>query len=144
MKKRTWNIVIVAVMIFGSIVTCLPAGASNVVTFWEEELVEPRYVGISDLSAELHISSAGTAECSGNVMVYSGYTATMTMQLFRKDGRTWTPLQTWRTEGAGRLSLTRYSNVSEGSEYKVIVSLEVKNSGGKVIETPSNSATLYF
>lgn len=144
MKKRTWNLVLAAAMIAGSITTCLPASAADVDTFMGEEIVEPRYVGISSLQANLNISSSGMAECSGSVRVSSGYTAVMTMQLSRKDGRTWTPIQTWTTEGTGRLNLTKYKAVSEGYEYKVTVSLEVKNSSGKVVETPSDSVTFDF
>lgn len=119
MKKRTQNIVLVAVMIAGSLTTCLPASAANIDTFWGTEIIEPRYVGISGLSANLEILSDGMAECSGSVRVSSGYTAVMTMQLFRKDGSTWTLLESWTTEGTGRLNLTKYKSVSKGYAYKV-------------------------
>lgn len=102
--------------------------------------VSPRYTGTSTIVTDLSISSTGKATCAGTVVLYSGYTATLTMKLQQYNGSYWTTIQTWSTSDSKSLSKSYY--VSSGYSYRVVTSAKVYNSSGTYVETPSvTSAT---
>lgn len=101
------------------------------------EGIEPRYTGISSLSACIDISSSGGAECNGTVMVRDGYTADLTISL-KQDGTT---IKSWtESDGTGLMSLTRTYYVPTGHEYYVKTSVTVYNSDGKIVEVQSQDS----
>ncbi len=102
--------------------------------------VSPRYTGTSTIVTDLSISSTGKATCAGTVVLYSGYTATLTMKLQQYNGSYWTTIQTWSTSDSK--SLSKFYYVSSGYSYRVVTSAKVYNSSGTYVETPSvTSAT---
>lgn len=97
--------------------------------------VGPRYKGTATISADLSISSTGKASCAGVVVLYSGYTATLTMKLQQYNGSYWTTIKSWSTSDSKSLSKSYY--VSSGYSYRVVTSAKVYNSAGTYVETPS-------
>lgn len=99
--------------------------------------VTPRYTGTSAIATDLSVSSTGKASCMASIVLYSGYTATLTMKLQQYNGSYWT---TWSTSDSKSLSKSYY--VSSGYSYRVVTSAKVYNSSGTYVETPSvTSAT---
>lgn len=98
--------------------------------------IEPRYTGISSLSSSLVISSRGGATCGGSAEVRRGYTVDLTVEL-KQDGYT---IKTWTNSGTGTVSASGTYYVMSGHEYVVTTTAEVKDSNGRITETPSKDS----
>ncbi|MCI6362866.1 hypothetical protein [Intestinimonas butyriciproducens] len=98
--------------------------------------VEPRYAGISDIKATLSISSSGGAKCKGTAEVNRGYTVDLTVEL-KQDGET---INTWTDSGTGMVSTGGTYYVTSGHDYVVTTTAEVKDSNGRIVETPSKDS----
>lgn len=94
--------------------------------------LEPRYTGISQISANLSISSGGAATCKGTVIVDSGYTADVKVEL-KQDGTT---IKTWTDSGSGIIRISELRYVESGHKYIVKTSATVYDSNGKVVQKP--------
>ena len=93
--------------------------------------INPRYVGISNISAGLTISTSGKATCVSSVMPDNRYTVTLTMEL-QQDGRT---IKSWYTPvGTSQTVLEKSYNVTSGHDYQVVATATVK-SGSSVINS---------
>lgn len=95
--------------------------------------VEPRYTGIFNISPTLNISTSGAASCYGAVMVRSGYTADLTVEL-KQDGTT---IKTWTDSGSGSIRVQGTYYVISGHDYVVTTTAIVYDSNNRVIETSS-------
>ena len=111
-----------------TVLTVLPA--ANAKTMDETE-ISPRYTGISKITAGLTISTKGYAQCLGEVRSRSGYSAFLTMEL-QQDGTT---IKSWTKSGEGLCSISEGYTVTRGHSYQVIVTAEVTNSKGIIVET---------
>lgn len=91
--------------------------------------------------AEAELSMSGTeAECYGKITAASGNSVSITMKLQqRKSGGSWTTIATWTgSSSSGRTaSLSKTKTVESGCDYRVYVKGTVKDSSGKVVESPS-------
>lgn len=94
--------------------------------------VELRYIGISKISSNLSISSGGAATCKGTVIVDSGYTADVKVEL-KQDGTT---IKTWTDSGSGTIRISEIHYVESGHKYIVKTSATIYDSNGKVVESP--------
>lgn len=101
-------------------------------TFAPAYAVEPRYTGISSLTASLTISATGKAECSGKAVVRTGYTADVKVEL-KKDGTT---IKTWTNSGSKTVPAGGTYYVESGHNYMVTTTATVYDSNNKVVENP--------
>ncbi|WP_305131173.1 hypothetical protein [uncultured Oscillibacter sp.] len=127
MKKgilRSFAFVCVLLTVF----TVLPVANAKAV---DETEISPRYTGISKITAGLTINAGGYAHCLGEVRSNNGYSAILTVEL-QQDGTT---IKSWTNSGEGLCSVDEGYNVAKGHSYQVIVTAEVKNSRGIVVET---------
>lgn len=95
--------------------------------------VQPRYIGIVRSVPTLTISSSGAASCKGRTTLTSGYSADVTLEL-QQDGDT---IKTWTTSGTGALSIDKVYYVVRGHDYTLKLTVEVYNSSGTLVESPS-------
>lgn len=128
MKKKTIHSIIPMLLLVGLLM-------SGLVTAHAAQAVL-RYTGISELTATLSMSSAGGAKCKGSAEVRSGYTVDLTVEL-KQDGYT---IKTWTNSGTGTVSASGTYYVMSGHEYVVTTTAEVKDSNGRIIETPSKDS----
>lgn len=98
--------------------------------------VEPRYIGVAQLSATLNISSNGAASCGGKAILWNGYTVDVKVEL-KQDGTT---IKTWTSSGSGIVSAGGTYYVTSGHEYVVITTATVYDSDGNIVETPSKDS----
>lgn len=109
-----------------------------------EEII-PFYVYTDNLTANLAIDSDGDATCRGIVTPKdSSYSCSITVQLKRKSGSTWTTIATWSDSGQGYngASAGGTKRVSAGYSYMVSASAIIKNSSGSIIERPSKDSAV--
>ena len=102
--------------------------------------VEPRFIGISELSVSLIVYPSGGASCYGYVDPYDTYSADMTLELQRDS----TTIKTWTGSGSTgeSFSLDKVHYVTSGHEYQVIVTVDVKNSRGSIVAKYSQDSVI--
>lgn len=99
----------------------------------KETEITPRYNGVSSLAASLDISKSGCASCYGYVKTLDGYTATLTVDL-QQDGDS---IKSWTASGTKAFDILKEYWVATGFDYQVVVTATVKNSSGRIVDTPS-------
>lgn len=115
------------------------AAETNTLTFkGAADTVSPRANTFSYLTSLLEITS-GMASCTGKVTVSKGYTANITMELYRDE----VSIKSWNLDGqTGTFGLSKDYFVTSGHTYQVIVSVDVYNSSGKLIEQATKESAL--
>ena len=101
--------------------------------------ISPRYTGISLLDANIDISSGGKAECYGYVQIRDGYSVDMTVEL-KRDGRT---IKSWSDSGKTEVDIIGTYYVTSGHDYQTVVSVDVYNSRGTLVDSPSIKSAVY-
>lgn len=96
------------------------------------QAVEPRYTGVSQITSSLTISTNGLASCSGEAKLYSGYTASVKLEL-KQDGTT---IKTWTNSGSGIVRVNGTHYVESGHNYTVKTTATVYDSNGQVVDEP--------
>ena len=135
MKRSTKRFVtlIFALSIIFSII--VPAAAI------EPDAVQPRMVGISNLSARLAISDSGKATCTASVYNNGDYDVTVIITLTR-DG---TPIKSWTVPAEARSNvIEKYYYVTSGHDYQVIVNAEISSNGSLVRSYPISSSIMSY
>lgn len=135
MKKSTKRFVtlIFALSIIFSII--VPAAAI------EPDAVQPRMVGISNLSARLAISDSGKATCTASVYNNGDYDVTVIITLTR-DG---TPIKSWTVPAEVRSNvIEKYYYVASGHDYQVTVNAEISSNGSLVRSYPISSSIMSY
>ena len=134
MRRKNSRTVTTFLLALSLLVSSITASAAPL----QAATVQPRYVGLATLSAQLDISSSGLAACYSMVNVRSGYTAEVTMELLQSpEGKnSWSEEKSWDTSGSGRLTIDEIWFVAPGYDYKVEVSVDVYNSSGRLVESP--------
>ena len=115
-------------MLLGLLVT--QACAAEIVPLYDD----------SDKAPATLVFNGNTASCVGKIRPDSGQSASITMKLQqRKSGGSWTTIATWTgSSSSGRTaSLSKTKTVESGCDYRVYVKGTVKDSSGKVVESPS-------
>lgn len=105
-------------------------------SFATAQAVEPRYTGVAQIYSTLNISNSGAASCSGKVVLRSGYTADLTVEL-KQDGET---IKTWTNSGSGTVTAGGTYYVESGHGYIVTTTATVYDSNDNVIESPSKDS----
>lgn len=111
------------------------------VCFAGSALASITYIGTSSISANLSISSLGIATCKGKVTLYSGYTADLTVELYRVSGSTETMIKSWTKSGSGTIVLSKPYAVYSGYQYYTKTTAIVYNSSGVEVERPSRTSS---
>ncbi len=96
----------------------------------------PRYTGIATITSALTISETGKATCDGKVILWSGYSVDLTVEL-KRDGIT---IKTWTSSGSDMVSAGGTYYVASGHEYVVTTTATVYDSNGKIVESPSKDS----
>jgi hypothetical protein len=107
--------------------------------------IELFYVYAKNVTANLAIDSGGIATSRGLITLRdSSYTATITVKLQKKNGRSWTTIATWSDFGNGYAGASAGGTrqVTSGYSYRVSVTAVVKDSSGNVIERPSKDSAV--
>lgn len=130
--KRFVTLIFTLSIIFSIIV---PAAAI------EPDAVQPRMVGISNLSARLAISDSGKATCTASVYNNGDYDVTVIITLTR-DG---TPIKSWTVPAEVRSNvIEKYYYVTSGHDYQVIVNAEISSNGSLVRSYPISSSIVSY
>lgn len=98
--------------------------------------VTPRYTGLFTLTSGLTISNMGRAVCSGSVMVRSGYTVELKVEL-KRDG---TVIETWTDSNTLTVSVEGIYYVTRGHEYVVTTTATVYDANNNIVEAPSKDS----
>lgn len=125
MKKHTRS-AISLLLLFGALMA----------SFATAQALEPRYTGVAQISSTLNISQSGAASCSGRAVLWSGYTADLTVEL-KQDGNT---IKTWRSSGSGTVTAGGTYYVMSGHNYIVTTTATVYDSNGNKVNTPSEDS----
>lgn len=106
----------------------------------KSEVVIPFYKYISVLGATLTIGDAGKS-ISGGYVYYSGnYDSTLTIELQRFNGTSWSVVKSWSESFSGRgyHSFEKEYYVTSGT-YRVVTTATIRN-GNRVLETASSTS----
>lgn len=99
------------------------------------QAAQPRYIGTSAIVTNLDIKTVGGtigyANCTGYVELYSGYHATVVMEL-QQSGIT---IKSWSGETSSATELDKYWYVEDDYVYRVKVTVYVYNSNNVLVET---------
>ena len=91
------------------------------------------------MDANIDISSGGKAECYGYVQIRDGYSVDMTVEL-KRDGRT---IKSWSDSGKTEVEIIGTYYVTSGHDYQTVVSVDVYNSRGTLVDSPSIKSAVY-
>jgi len=94
----------------------------------------PRYVALTQLSADLSIDSGGCAVCTGTADVALGYTCDVTLELQQKINSNWGSIKTWTSSGRTN-SFDKIWFVKSGYEYRLQITANVYNLSNVLIES---------
>lgn len=126
-KKNAGRLLSIALLLIFALATIGVDAAAK------ETEVTPRYTGVATLAASLDISKSGCASCYGYAKALTGYTADLRVEL-QQDGDT---IKTWTASGTKDIEILKEYWVASGHDYQVVVSATVRNSSGKIVDTPS-------
>lgn len=110
-KKRLLPVLICAVLLF-----------ANMTAFAKEDVtIMPCTMNITKAGSDLSINSSNVATIKCSLQGTPGVTkTTITATLQKKNGSTWTNVQTWSaTSNSERVSLSKTKTVSKGGTYRV-------------------------
>lgn len=120
--KRFFSILLVAAM-FTAVTTTASA------TPLLPTSIQPIYVGVSTVAANLKISSAGNATVTAQVCASPGYTVDLVVSLERDSG---VLIKSWSDSGSGTVGIEKTYYVSSGHDYYVSASVSVYDRNGKL------------
>ena len=121
-----------AITKFFCLVLCLMLTVSvTLASATEKSEIMPRLTGIDSQAVSLTISEYGRASCWCLILVSTGYTVDVIMDL-EQDG---TVIKTWTASGSsgGRVELSKPYYVAEGHDYQVVVTTRIKTLEGSYL-----------
>ena len=135
MKKRSIRFLAVVLVIgLMAMLSCSAAAVSEGTT------VEPRYVSISFLSADLSIATSGFASSTCKVRLSNlSNIVVVTMELQREETSGWRTIASW-SESANYVAMNKGYYVLPNYNYRVLVSVTVYDNNGGVVETQSKAS----
>jgi len=125
-------VVLIALTILASSVQVLAANSEF------HGSITPQYTHISHISSRLSISAWGEADCIGSAALYSSSnTVSLTMELQKQDGNSWTTIKSWTSSAPGLpgVYMEQYHWVSRGT-YRLRCTARAY-SGGTLLEEVS-------
>ena len=105
-------------------------------------VVTPFYKYISIVGASISISNTGKAASSGYVYYVGNYDSTLTIELQRLNGTSWSTVMSWSKSFSGEdlHSMEEMYYVTSGHTYRVKTTATVKN-GNTVLETATSTSS---
>ena len=101
----------------------------------EDTSVSPFYTGVVTVTRSISISNSGCATCYGRIVVRSGYTADMELELqVSSDDETWSTIKSWTSSGSGTMTLDKIYFVSSGYYYRVLCTADIYDGDGNFVE----------
>lgn len=101
----------------------------------DETPISPLYTGVATVTRSIDVSSGGCATCYGRIVVRSGYTADMELELqLSSDDESWSTIKSWTNSGSGTLTLDKIYFVSSGYYYRVICTADIYDSDDNFVE----------
>lgn len=138
MKRITKTFTLFLAITLLSIITVSASAVSGV----QSADIQPRYIGAYDVNSDLDISSSGRADIQGGVTVKSGYTADVTVTLYKDSG---SRVDSWSRSGGGDIAVQQIYYVTSGHDYYVTVSATIFNSSGQRVDSiTKNSVEVYY
>ena len=111
------------------------------------EVVQPYYVAVRSCTVDFSIQNT-TLGYSNSLVVVSlrdGYTADVTMELYRISSSSVKSLKVWEDSvGSGVESISHGYYVASGYDYLLEVTLKLYDSNGEYVEIVGNSDTEYY
>lgn len=106
-------------------------------TVYDGLAVEPRFEYISRIAASLSISDWGYADCAGSYTTYEELDGTIKIELQQYKDNRWIYVYDWSEDysGSGAKLLSKGRFVVSGYRYRAIVTVQIKDSKGNVLET---------
>lgn len=140
-KKRTR--MLIAVLVLSLVVGMVPAAA---VQTSDESEIQPYYIDLYQISANINISNAGKATCTGYAdSDFSTDELRMTLYLQRLEDGKWVTVKSWSATGYSYLAMEAYRYIVPGYYYHTLTMVSVYNSAGKYIESAScASRAVYY
>lgn len=103
--------------------------------------VSPLFTHIAFIDAALSITSTGLSTCFGNTAVYDhSHTVELTVTLQRLTSGTWSDVTEWTKSGIQSAKMETIHYVTGGT-YRVLTTVKVYNSNGRLLETGSTHST---
>jgi hypothetical protein len=138
MKRITKTFTLFLAITLLSIITVSASAVSGV----QSADIQPRYIGVYNANSDLDISSSGLADILGSVAVKSGYTANVTVTLYKDSG---SRVDSWSRSGGGTIEVQQSRYVTSGHDYYVTLSATIYNSSGQRVDTiTTTSAEVYY
>lgn len=104
--------------------------------------ITPMYDYTGQVQAVLEINS-GTATCMGSVSASNASNkVSIQVILQKKVGTKWSNVDSWSSSGTGSASKKGTKSLTKGYQYKVVVTGQIKNSKGKVLEDVSKESRI--
>lgn len=100
----------------------------------EEEIVENRYISISQGKLDFKKLNNNLVKCYGRVMVYSGAVAYVKVELQQKDSY-WETIKEWSNKGGNMALVSEEYYVESNYDYRIKVTYEAHDENGNVIES---------
>ena len=97
----------------------------------EYNQIQPRYIGVKVVVADIAINSNGRANAYGRALIDADYTADVTVSLFQ-DGSS---IKSWKSSGDGIIEIDKTYYVTSGHDYYVAVSVIVYNANGNLVDS---------
>ena len=138
MKKTRSKLLslLLAVILIASVVP-VQAASSDIAPY--------RFDNVASCSIALTISSKGRATCTSNMILRDGVTAEMTVTLYNStDKKSWDYVKSWDTSGSFSLLLEKSYYVMSGHYYKAVLSADIYNSSGSLVESISSTSNIHY
>lgn len=120
MRKKVCTIILTAALTLALGMPVIKGEATDVSEVSRNvfEDIMPKYQEIDKLTAIFNISGT-TAKMAVNVSCSSSKKVSIKMILQRKDGDSWTKVQTWNKTGTGNQTLSKSMVVTNGRKYRM-------------------------
>lgn len=140
-KKRTR--MLIAVLVLSLVVGMVPAAAAQTN---DESEIQPYYIDLFQITANINISNAGKATCTGYATTYNSTDEIrMTLYLQRLEDGKWVTVKSWSSTGHDYLAMEAYRYIVPGYYYHTLTMVSIYDSAGKYIESAScASRAVYY
>lgn len=129
-KKRTR--ILIAALVLSLTVGMVPATA---VQANDESEIQPCYIDLYQIAANINISTAGKATCTGYATTYNNTDEIrMTIYLQRYENGKWVTVKYWSATGHDYLAMEAYRYVVPGYKYHTLTMVSIYDSTGKYVE----------
>lgn len=140
--KRKPVILLISLLLIVTQGLTVQARGSNSVTV-DDNLIIPYYEYISFVGSSLSIASNGKAVAGGDVYYSGNYNSSLTVELQRLNGSSWSTIKSWNQSYSGRgyHDLEEEYYVLSGYNYRVITTATIYNQA-TVLETASSVSSV--